>query len=31
MLHIYARRIASVVSVILLLIALMTAWWFAAD
>lgn len=29
MLHIYARRIGSVISVVLLLIALMVAWQFA--
>lgn len=30
MLHIYARRIGSVISVILLLIALIVAWQFAS-
>jgi hypothetical protein len=29
MLHIYARRIGSVISVVLLLIALIVAWQFA--
>lgn len=31
MLHIYARRIGSVVSVVLLLIALSVSWLFAAE